>query len=79
MIGSARYPLHRNILCWFHSVFNFVPRDQIVTAKKTIPNMTVADEPIPLSRDKNDVHFLDSKVIEGAEVTLPDAEDETSQ
>lgn len=53
------------------------PEDPIVTAKRTILNMTVVDEPMPLSRDENDVHFLDGEGFEGAnDKTLPDAEDE---
>ncbi len=56
------------------------PEDPIATAKRTILNMTVADEPMPLSRDENDVHFLDGEGFEGAnDNTLPDAEDEMSQ
>ena len=47
------------------------PEDPIVTAKSTILNMTV-DQPIPLCRDKNDVHFLDGEGFEVAnDKTLP--------
>ena len=51
------------------------PEDRIVTVKNTIINMTAAEEPIPLSRDDNDVHFLDGRGFEGArDDTLPDVE-----
>ena len=50
--------------------------DPIVTAKSTILNMTMVDEPIPLSRDENGVRFLDGEGFEGAsDKTLSDAED----
>ena len=56
------------------------PEDRIVTVKNTIINMTVAEEPIPLSRDDNDVHFLDGRGFEGArDDTLPDVEEDIIQ
>lgn len=56
------------------------PEDRIVTVKNTIINMTVAEEPIPLSRDDNDVHFLDGRGFEGErDDTLPDVEDDLIQ
>ena len=56
------------------------PEDQIVTVKNTIINMTVAEEPIPLSTDDNDVHFLDGRGFEGArDDTLPDVEEDLIQ
>ena len=56
------------------------PEDPIVTVKNTIINMTVAEEPIPLSRDDNDVHFLDGRGFEGArDDTLPDVEEDIMQ
>ena len=51
------------------------PEDRVVTVKNTIINMTAAEEPIPLSTDDNDVHFLDGRGFEGArDDTLPDEE-----
>ena len=56
------------------------PEDRIVTVKNTIINMTVAEEPIPLSRDDNDVHFLDGRGFEGErDDTLPDVEEDLIQ
>ena len=56
------------------------PEDRIVTVKNTIINMTAAEEPIPLSRDEYDVHFLDGRGFEGAmDDTLPDVEADITQ
>ena len=56
------------------------PEDRIVTVKNTIINMTAAEEPIPLSREDNDVHFLDGRGFEGAmDETLLDVEEDIIQ
>ena len=60
--------------------YTLYPEDWIVTVKNTIINMTVAEEPIPLSRDDNDVHFLDGRGFEGErDDTLPDVEEDIIQ
>ena len=55
------------------------PEARIVTVKNTIINMTVVEEPIPLSRDDNDVHFLDGRGFEGASDYTSDVEEDIIQ
>ena len=78
-VGSlSPTPEHFRLISFSSSTL--YPEDPIVTAKSTILNMTVVDQAIPLSRDENDVHFLDGEGFEGAnDKTLPDAEDEMRQ
>ena len=75
-VGSlSTTPEHFRLIAFPSSTL--YPEDQIMTVKNTIINMTMAEEPIPLCRDENDVHFLDGWGFEGAnEVTLSDVEKE---
>ena len=77
-VGSlSTTPEHFRLIAFPSSTL--YPEDQIMTVKNTIINMTMAEEPIPLCRDENDVHFLDGWGFEGAnEVTLSDVEKETT-
>ena len=75
-VGSlSPTPEHFHLIAFPSSTL--YPEDQIMTVKNTIINMTVAEEPIPLCRDENDVHFLDGWGFEGAnEDTWSDVEEQ---
>ncbi|XP_068726598.1 uncharacterized protein [Montipora capricornis] len=75
-VGSlSTTPEHFRLIAFPSSTL--YPEDQIMTVKNTIINMTVAEEPIPLCRDENDVHFLDGWEFEGAnEDTLSDVQEQ---
>ena len=78
-VGSLSPTLEHFRLTTFPST-TLYPEDPIVTVKNTIINMMVAEEPILLSRDDNDVHFLDGRGFEGArDDTLPDVEEDIMQ
>ena len=55
------YLLHQNICLTTFPSSTLYPEDRIITVKNTIINMTVAKEPIPLSRDENNIHFVDGR------------------
>lgn len=62
-VGSLSPTLEHFCLTTFPSS-TLYPEDRIVMVKNTIVNMMVAEQPIPLSRDDNDVHFLDTRGFE---------------